>query len=135
MNNIQTTQSNVFFFDEAIKNGFATDQKGNKHKVICSTDEFIITTHNKVENCFNRDGKQFATFPSLALVSPSRVKVKVFGYAIYNKTTMELVSMENSSKAFSVAEKGDNLTVVNTTSSKGKELLKTWGIDKNYWLI
>lgn len=135
MNNIKTTESNVFFFDEAIKNGFAIDQKGNKHKVICSTKEFIVTTHNNIENCFNRDGKQFATFPSLALVSPSRVKVKVFGYAIYNKTTLELISMENSNKAYSIAEKGNNLTVANTTSTKGKELLKSWGIDNNYWFI
>jgi hypothetical protein len=135
MNNVKTTETNVFFFDEAIKQGLAVDQKGNKHKIICSTKDFIITTFDGVENCFNRDGNQFETFPNLKLKFPSRTKVTIFGYAIYNKNTMELISMENSSKAYRIADADENLYVVNTSTSRGKDLLKSWGIEKRYWYI
>ncbi len=138
MNNLKTTQSKEFFFDEAIKTGVAFDHTGGKHMVVAHRDKFMITVCDGVEHCFNKEGVQFENFPKLKLVRPYRVKVKLFTYIVYDKNSMEIISMHEGVMSVGYSTdfgKNPNIESVNITHPRSKQILENLGIGSTSWYI
>ena len=114
MENLKTSQSEVFFFDGAVENGIAYDQNGGKHQILAHGEKFIITKCNGEEHCFNKNGKQFAFFTKLKLVKPSKVKIELLPYVLYDVPSMKIIDMYNGvMSGGSVEDKTPNSKLIN----------------------
>jgi hypothetical protein len=78
----------VFDFNTAIEEGSATDQKGGVHKVVAHGKRHMITSCDDDESCFDANGDQLKTFPSLRLALPSMTIQKLMHCIVYNPDTM-----------------------------------------------
>jgi hypothetical protein len=128
------TRKKVFDFETAITGKVVIDHKGGRHDIVAKGTRFIITKCDGVEHCFNAEGKQFETFPSLQLSSPSAIKCSIPTYVVYKKSDMSIVDYFDSSKGYGVAEENADYVCINTSSPTNEELLKTLGIERRTWI-
>ena len=127
---IKAKRRTVFDIERAIVNGKAHDQHNNCHRLIAHGTEFLITSFDGVEYCFNDRGKQFTAFPKLVLKGPTKTIDQPFPYVIYNTQTMDIVDTYQSSKGYQVADSCELWQCINITHPKNAALLKKLGITR-----
>lgn len=131
MDNVKTTQKQVFDFQAAVQAGTAMDKQGRVHRIVANGESHLITRCDDVEFCFDQAGRDLATFPSTRLTTPFAIKTSLFGYVCYNKKTMTVLSMHQGymSAWKSVESDDENIEVINVTHPLNKPVLKALGLD------
>ena len=129
MDNVKTTQTKIFDFQAAIRQGFAMDESGRHHEVVAHEKFLVVTRCEGVEYRFNEWGEQVNAFPRIRLAQPFLIRRKLYRYAVYQPETMELVSMHESPAEPLRAESEDGLKYIITTLLSSKRILKDLGLD------